>query len=197
MRVSREKFAENRERILDVAARLFREKGFDGIGVADIMKAAGLTHGGFYGHFASKEDLIAQASERAAKVLVAEWEHLAQTQPQTALSEMASVYLSESHRDHPGEGCGLSALGPDIARQSGAVRGAVTDVMRRRIATLEQAVSGATPVQKREAALAAYATLVGALVLARVSNDPELSRELLAAGRAGVAVHGRTTPDAV
>ncbi len=66
MRVSREKFAENRERILDAAARLFREKGYDGVGVADIMKAAGLTHGGFYGHFASKDDLIAQASSRAA-----------------------------------------------------------------------------------------------------------------------------------
>src|SRR5260370_7721743 len=98
MRVSRQKAAENRERIIDAAGALFREKGFDGIGVADIMKAAQLTHGGFYGHFASKDDLVAQASQRAMARAAMNWTHLTPTAPQTPHPAPLAHYLSPPPR---------------------------------------------------------------------------------------------------
>src|SRR5262244_3383304 len=113
MKVSREQAAANRERILEVAGKLFRENGFDGIGVADLMKSAGLTHGGFYGHFDSKEDLMAQACARALQNAGAYWTQTvasSQLEPFTALTR---AYLSPAHRDNPGKGCVLAALGPD------------------------------------------------------------------------------------
>src|ERR1700675_5091971 len=105
MKVSREQAAENRERIVQVAAKLFRERGFDGIGVADLMKAAGLTHGGFYGHFESKEDLMAQACEHATARSKTLFGKLAERVPDDALGEIARAYLSPRHRDDPGAGC--------------------------------------------------------------------------------------------
>ena len=113
MKVSKEQMAENRERILDAAAQLFREKGFDGIGVADLMKSAGLTHGGFYGHFASKDELMAQASARALQRLQAAWSAIAReaaAHGQEPLAAIEAAYLSPRHRDAPGQGCLLAAL---------------------------------------------------------------------------------------
>src|SRR3982074_352699 len=101
MKVSREQAAKNRERILDVAAQLFRERGFDGVGVADLMKAAGLTHGGFYGHFASKEDLMGQACSRALAGSLDRWSRLAEGETKGRLSAIATAYLSAAHRDRP------------------------------------------------------------------------------------------------
>src|SRR5580658_7080136 len=105
MRASREQFAENRQRILEVAGRLFREKGFEGIGVDGIMEAAGLTHGGFYGHFDSKADLADQACSAGMQQSKQKWELLAQASPEVALTEIARSYLSKRHRDDPGNGC--------------------------------------------------------------------------------------------
>src|SRR3954469_22029107 len=122
MKVSREQAVENRERIVETAARLFRERGFEGIGVADLMKSAGLTHGGFYGHFASKEDLIAQASAHALGRAQEHWDKFAERVQDEPLAKLQTWYLSEAHRDHPGAGCLLAALGADAARQGGAVR---------------------------------------------------------------------------
>src|SRR6266542_1062700 len=93
MKVSRERAAQNRDRIVEAAAQLFRERGFEGIGVADLMKEAGLTHGGFYGHFASKEDLMAQACTRASTRSRSLWSRLAERAPHDPLSEIAGVYL--------------------------------------------------------------------------------------------------------
>src|SRR5213593_477266 len=112
MKVSRERAAQNRERILDAAARLFRERGFEGIGVADLMKTAGLTHGGFYGHFSSKEDLMAQACARALARSLEAWSKRAERIPDDPLLSIAGGYLSSKHRDDPGAGCVLAALGP-------------------------------------------------------------------------------------
>src|SRR5688572_26849623 len=112
MKVSREQAALNRERILEVAAQLFRERGFDGIGVADLMKEAGLTHGGFYGHFSSKEELIAEASARALTSTFALLSKQAERGAGDPLSAVADTYLSSRHRDDPGTGCLLAALGP-------------------------------------------------------------------------------------
>ena len=111
MRASREKFAESRERILAVAAKLFREKGFDGIGLADIMKAAGLTHGGFYRHFASKDDLEAQATGVALATTTTDWSRLVEGAAAQPLAEFVGQYLSAEHRDDPGNGCALAMSG--------------------------------------------------------------------------------------
>src|ERR1700754_5175376 len=117
MRVSRAQPAENRERILDVASRLFREKGLDGIGVADLMKGAGLTHGGFYGHFKSKDDLAAQAAKRALSHSNATWTEIIETSKGDPFVQVVKGYLSEGHRDRLGNGCAFAALGADAARQ--------------------------------------------------------------------------------
>ena len=116
MRVSREKAAESRERIIDAASALFRAKGFDGIGVADIMKAANLTHGGFYGHFASKDDLVAQASRRSMARAAANWERVVAAAPDKPYAALLDHYLSPRHRDDPGKGCAFAALSNDAAR---------------------------------------------------------------------------------
>src|SRR5216110_2787030 len=113
MKVSREQAAQNRERIVEAAAQLFRERGFEGIGVADLMKEAGLTHGGFYGHFSSKQDLVAEASARALMRSLALFSDAAERETADPLSAIASAYLSRRHRDKPGEGCLLAALGSD------------------------------------------------------------------------------------
>lgn len=182
MRVSKEQAAENRGRILDAAARLFREKGFDGIGVDGIMKEAGLTHGGFYGHFRSKEDLTAQACARALALgrdtLVAQTEGA-----ENGLAAYVGAYLSQEHRDDSGGGCAFAALGPDIARQSESIRQAVTQSLRTQLDDIEKLVP-ADPSRdeagdRRARALATFAGLVGALILARAVDDPALSDELL------------------
>jgi TetR/AcrR family transcriptional repressor of nem operon len=183
MKVTREKAAENRERILDTAARLFREKGFDGIGLADLMRSAGLTHGGFYGHFASKDDLAAKACGKALAASRRNWERLADEAGADAFAALVDNYLAEAHRDQPGTGCVLSALGSDAARQSEAVRQAATDGFKGLIEVLETAAPGNTGADRHEAALGALAQMVGALVLSRLADDEALSGDILAAAR--------------
>jgi len=179
MKVSRVEAAQNRERIIEVAARLFRERGFDGIGVADLMKSAGLTHGGFYGHFASKEDLMAQACARALEGSLATLDQVAEHGGGNALSAIASAYLSPAHRDRPSEGCVLAALGAEAARHGSPVRSAFTRGVRSALELLTRLVPGKSKRVKRERALATYASMIGALVLARAVDDPELSEEVL------------------
>jgi TetR/AcrR family transcriptional regulator, transcriptional repressor for nem operon len=186
MKVSREQAAQNRERIVVAAAQRFRERGFDGIGVADLMKEAGLTHGGFYGHFSSKEDLIAEASARALTSSLALWSKLAQRAPGDPLSAIAGVYLTTRHRDNPGTGCLLAALGPDVSRQGPAVRRAVTDYVRSACDLLARLIPGRSRAARRQKAISAYATLVGAMVMARAVDDRALSEEILEAGLASV-----------
>ena len=186
MKVSREQAARNRERILDVAAQLFRERGFEGIGVADLMKEAGLTHGGFYGHFSSKEDLIAEASARALTRSLALWSKLAERGAGDRLSAIAGAYLTSTHRDDPGAGCVLAALGPDVSRQGPAVRRAVTDHVRSACDLLAKLIPGKSKAVRRQRAISTYATLVGAMVIARAVDDRALSQEILDAGLASV-----------
>ena len=179
MRVTRKQAAANREKVLDVAGTLFRERGFEGIGVADIMKRAGLTHGGFYGQFASKDDL---AAETTARVLgKAGWQERLTGKADPSFGEVVRAYLSPHHRDDPGTGCLLSALGSDAARQPRAVRRAFTDGFRARIDALVELVPGRSQAARREKALATMAGLVGALILSRAVDDPALSDEILEA----------------
>ena len=179
MRVSREQAAENREKILSTATRLFREKGFDGIGIADLMKEAGLTHGGFYGHFSSKEDLMAQACERAVDDLLAENRIRFEKYEGTLYQRFIANYLSSEHRDNPGRGCLMAALGADAARQSPIIKRAFTQSANRLLAALMKILPTKSEAGKREQALATLATLVGAQVIARALDDPELSQEVL------------------
>jgi TetR/AcrR family transcriptional repressor of nem operon len=176
MRVSREKAAENRERIVDAAARLFREHGFDGVGVDAIMKEAGLTHGGFYGHFGSKDDLAAEA---LTKALLRGNEKLSRY---TDLGGYVSAYLSDRHCADRGDGCGLAALGSDVAREGKGVRRALTDYVTARLEWIAGLFRGAA-ASRRKRAIATLSGLIGALTLARAVDDPNLSKEILAAAR--------------
>src|SRR5262245_13445623 len=186
MKVTRAQATENRARVLEVAGRLFREKGLDGIGVDALMQGAGLTHGGFYANFTSKEDLMAQACEYALAELVAGWSTVVDEANGDPLVAVVAGYLAASHRDDPGNGCGLAALGTDLARKSPAVRHGVTEGMRRFIELLTRIVPGRSRVARRQRALALYASLVGAMVLARAVDDPALSKEILQAVAASV-----------
>ena len=179
VRVTREQAAANREKILEVAGALFRERGFDGIGVADIMKRAGLTHGGFYGHFASKDDL---AAEITARVLGRSgWlERLTGTQ-KPSFSDVVRQYLSPRHRDDPGRGCLFAALGSDVVRQPRSVRRAFTEGLRLRVDALARLAPGRSAAVRRQKALATMAELVGALILSRAVDDPKFSDEILEA----------------
>ena len=181
MKVSRIQEAENHERILDVAARLFRERGIDGIGVSDLMKAAGLTHGGFYGHFKSKEDLVAQACARAVLRMRQNWTNVIDQATGDPLEALATTYLTPKHRDGAGRGCPMAALGSEIARQGPSVRRAFTDELRPFLEYLSRIVHGKSNNSRRQKALATYAGLVGALIVSRAIDDPDLSNEILSA----------------
>jgi TetR/AcrR family transcriptional repressor of nem operon len=177
--VTRQQAAANREKVLDAAGTLFRERGFDGIGVADIMKRAGLTHGGFYDQFGSKDGL---AAEVTARVLgKTGWRERLTGKADPSFKEVVRAYLSPRHRDDPGTGCLLSALGSDAARQSRAVRRAFTDGFRARIDGWLPLVPGRSQAARRKKALATMASLVGALTLSRAIDDPALSDEILEA----------------
>ena len=181
MKVSRIQEAENHERILDVATRLFRERGIDGIGVAELMKAAGLTHGGFYGHFKSKEDLVAQACARAVLRMRQNWTNVIDQAPGDPLEALAATYLTPKHRDGAGRGCPMAALGSEIARQAPPVRRAFTEELRPFLDYLSRNVQGNSNHLRRQKALATYAGLVGALIVSRAVDDPDLSNEILSA----------------
>jgi TetR/AcrR family transcriptional repressor of nem operon len=187
MRVSRVKAAEHRDRIIDAAGALFRAKGFGGIGVADIMKAADLTHGGFYGHFASKEDLVAQASRRTMARAAANWTKLVETAPDTPYAALLEHYLSPKHRDDPGKGCAFAALGNDAARSGKIVRKAFAEGLAPLIDILVQSIPGKSKAARRRKAVAAMATLVGALTLARAVEGTQLSDEMLEAAHRELA----------
>ena len=181
MKVSKSQAAENRERILEGAGRLFREKGFEGVGVAELMKTAGLTNGAFYGHFASKGDLIAKACERVLVSTFDPWMALPRDDSGQALEAFLGSYLSERHARRRSEGCLFSALSGEVARQSPPVRRSFTESLKGRIEALTRVMRPRGDRARRDQALATMSAMVGALMLARAVDDPELSDELLGA----------------
>lgn len=167
------------ERIVGAAARATRRSGYNGTGVADIMKAVGLTHGGFYAHFASREAMLAEAADRAGGESVAALTSVAAAAPpQEALRSMIRAYLSKEHVAGVETGCPVAALGSEMPRQAPKVRRAAT----RRIKEVIDVVARHSPNQGEphayEHALVTVATMVGALVLARAVDDPRLSAAL-------------------
>jgi len=180
MKVSKEQVAAHRARILAAAARLFRLRGFDDVTVAEVMKEAGLTHGAFYGHFSSKEALIAEAIGQ----VVAPGPGGAGTRMGAAA--YADGYLSARHRDDPASGCTFSSLGTEAARGSVDLRRVMTESTRRQIERFSGEAEGDTPHEKRRAAIAAWSAMVGAMVLARIVDDDRLSKEILAETRASL-----------
>ena len=177
MKVTREQMAENRGRILDAAARLFRERGFDGVSVAEIMAAAGLTPGGFYGHFASKDALIA-----AALAHVLDPERAAGRGK--SMADYGATYLSAGHRDDHGGGCPFSALGSEAVRATPEARQVMTEAIERQITRFSATAPGATPKARRRAAIAGWAAMVGGMILSRIADDPALAHEILKATKA-------------
>jgi TetR/AcrR family transcriptional regulator, transcriptional repressor for nem operon len=176
MRVSKEKAAENRVRILKAASRLMRERGISSVGVDALAEAAGMTHGSLYSQFGSKERLVEEAVAHAIATKGREVPEV------FALSDYVTEYLSAAHRDEPGSGCPFAALCCEIPRQGRGLRERFTAGVRGMIGLLSGRMdSGLKPRQREEKALATVASLVGALVLARAVSDPKLSDDILRA----------------
>jgi len=181
MRVSREKAAENREKIVAAASSLFREKGFDGAAVADLTRAAGLTHGGFYGHFESKDALVAEALSRVLAGSIQRWTRYGEEDPEGALARIVGRYLSAESRDNPSGACAVPSLGAEVARQGPEARRAFTGGVAGLIDALSRIMRRRGEEKRREAAMATLAALVGAVVLARAVDDRGLSNDILSA----------------
>jgi TetR/AcrR family transcriptional repressor of nem operon len=179
VKVSKETMTEHREQIIAAAARRFRQLGFDGVSVADIMKEVGLTHGGFYGHFSSKDELAALASLRAMTETVARWQKLVDEAPGDRLETLVHSYLSLRHHDRPETGCLLATLGTEISRQPPAVKEAATVGQRKVFDFLTGIAPGKTKALRRKQAIVALAAMVGGMTLARGSSDPHLRQEIL------------------
>src|SRR5881394_2737684 len=186
MRVSRDQAEKNRQTVINVASRLFREHGFDGIGLKDLMKAAGLTQGAFYKQFASKDDLAAQASKRALESISGQWSAAAEGNPKDPLAAVVARYLSMGHREQRGAGCPLPALAADAARQGADVKASFEAGIRKYLETLERWGGGATGVDSTDRAMATLSIMVGALMLSRAVNDKRLAKRLLQAAAKSV-----------
>jgi TetR/AcrR family transcriptional regulator, transcriptional repressor for nem operon len=170
------------DRIVDVAARIIRRSGYDGTGVADIMKEAGLTHGGFYAHFASRDALLAEAGDRAGAEAVALAARVANAAPPgQALQAMMQAYLSQEHINAIETGCPVSALGSEMPRQAPEVRRAATIHIKEMIDLFARQLPDWGQPQAHEQAMAMVCALIGTTMVARAVDDPKLSQALCAA----------------
>jgi TetR/AcrR family transcriptional regulator, transcriptional repressor for nem operon len=191
MRYSREHKLETHERIVKRASVRLREKGAHGIGVADLMKDAGLTHGGFYAHFDSREALVIEAFAHAMDRSTERWRKLGETTPpEQRLTAIVDSYLTPVHRDDPGHGCAVPTLAAEIARESPKTRRAFAGKLEQMIDMMADQIPNVPRKVARKQATAAIATMMGTMVMARVAGTGEFSDEVLAAGRE--AVLGRT-----
>jgi TetR/AcrR family transcriptional repressor of nem operon len=187
MRYSREHKIETHDRIVKKASVRLREKGAHGIGVADLMKEAGLTHGGFYAHFDSREALVIEAFAYAMERSTERWRKLAeQAAPEKRLATIVESYLTPGHRDDPGHGCAVPTLGAEIARESPKTRKAFAAKLEQMIDVMAEQVPDVPRKAARKQAMAVLATMMGTLVMARVAGNGEFSAEILGAGRDAV-----------
>ena len=193
MRYSREHKQETHARIVRKAATRLREKGAHGIGVADLMKDAGLTHGGFYAHFDSREALVIEAFNYAMDRATERWRKVtADVAPEKRLQTVVDGYLTAVHRDDPGQGCAIPALGAEIARESPKTRKAFALKLEQMTDMIADQIVDVPRKTARKQATSVLATMMGTIVMARIAGNGELSDEILGAGRE--AVLGRATP---
>ena len=176
MRVSRIQAAENRQTVINVASRLFRERGFDGIGLKDLMEGAGLTQGAFYKQFESKEDLAAQASRRALESASQGWSTAIAENPDDPLGAVIAFYLSAGHRAEKLDGCPVVALGSDAARQGAGVKAAFEEGIKAYLEVLGPLLSQTDGEDTTGRAMVVLSTMVGAMTLSRAVNDPDLAQ---------------------
>jgi TetR/AcrR family transcriptional repressor of nem operon len=195
MRYSKEHKFQTHARIVKRASVKLREKGAHGIGVADLMKEAGLTHGGFYAHFNSREALVIEAFSHAMERSTERWRKLSEETPvEKRLATIVNTYLAPTHRDDAGHGCAVPALGAEIARESSKTRRVFAGLLEQMIDMLADQFHGVPRQAARKHAIAALATMMGSLVMARVAGNGEFSDEILKSGRD--AVLGRAKPPA-
>jgi len=187
MRKSREEATRTRERIIAAAAEEFREHGVVATRLADLMKAAGLTHGGFYKHFASKDELVREVTAATIDQSPLIRQAGGKRPGRKGLVDAVATYLSPEHRDNPGQGCALAALGPELARADARTRAEATDGFLKFVNVLAEHAEGLRPDDARKRAIAAAATMIGAMTMARMVKDPELSNTILKSS-AGLAV---------
>jgi len=194
MRYSREHKLETHARIVRKASVRLREKGAHGIGVADLMKEAGLTHGGFYAHFDSREALVIEAFADAMDRSTERWRKLGEaTTPDRRFATIVDSYLTALHRDNPGHGCAIPTLGAEIARESPRTRKAFAAKLEQMIEVLAAQLPDVPRKAARKQATAAIATMMGTMVMARVAGNGDFSEEILQAGRDAVLGSGRSS----
>jgi TetR/AcrR family transcriptional regulator, transcriptional repressor for nem operon len=179
MKVTRAQAEENRRKVVEAAGRLFKEHGFDGVGLNELMQAVGLTRGGFYKQFASKDELVVEACESTLASGVERWRKTADAHPDDPFAALVRRYLAPSHRGRIGEGCAFAALGADTARHGDMLRPIFGAGVKEHLAILEQAAQASPPHPGASNPLTSFATMVGALVLSRMVDDEALSRQLL------------------
>jgi TetR/AcrR family transcriptional repressor of nem operon len=182
MRHSKAEKAKTHKRIVAIASKRFREEGLAGIGIAELMREAGLTVGGFYKHFKSRDDLVAEAVGSALELWKCQVHAAASGGPPVTYESLVDDYLSEAHRDHPGTGCAVAALAGDIARSDKRTRAVVTRQIRDNIELLGTLIRDTNEKDKgaaRSRAVLAYCALVGVIGMARAVSDEHLSREIL------------------
>ena len=195
MRYSKEHKQETHARIVRKASVRLREKGAHGIGVADLMKEAGLTHGGFYAHFDSRDALVIEAFAYAMDRSTARWRKMAEaTPPEKRFAAIVESYLTPLHRDDPGHGCAITSLGAEIARESPRTRKAFAGKIDEMVDMIADHLPDVPRKAARKQAIAALATMMGTLVLSRIAGGGEFSDEVLAAGRETVLARAATKP---
>ena len=189
MRKSRAEAAQTRKRIVTAAAAEFRKNGIVETGLSDLMKAAGLTHGGFYKHFESKDQLVAEATAEAVEMIIVFVANAA------SKGLAAASYLSTRHRDNPATGCPLAAIGSELGRRDEETRAVATDGFLKLVEIMAGQFGKLPPKEARRRALSAVSTMIGALTMSRVVNDPKLSAEILREARS-VSERGDQAPSA-
>jgi TetR/AcrR family transcriptional regulator, transcriptional repressor for nem operon len=180
MRKSKVETAETRRRIVDVAAREFRANGIQATGLADVMAAAGLSHGGFYRHFESKDQLVAEACEAGLASIVEKLEAIANAgAPEDGFSAIINGYVSAGHRDGPAGGCPLAGMGSELARADAETRAAASRGFDDLAEILAKRVQGTNQDSARSKAVFALSAMIGAITMSRIISDPESSLSLL------------------
>ncbi|RON40140.1 TetR family transcriptional regulator [Pseudomonas frederiksbergensis] len=174
MKVTKDQAAANKESILKAASRLYREKGISGIGIGELSRSVGLTHGGFYGQFpGGKEQLASEAVSRTFESNIQDWRDA------KSIPELIKGYLTQAHLDNWTEGCPIPALAADVARTGGTVSHSFTQGVERLIETLMALVEGETQDAKHQESLRILSSITGAILIARALDKPELSEQFL------------------